>query len=172
MNLRLVAAWLLLSAAAQWLTYAFWVGSAVSTNVTLPLSLLVATGGVIFAIIAMIHAAARTRGFHEAARLGLLLLYAFVAIDFVVFGFANVYFATSQRAQASFSEGPISKATSVYMAVGTLTTSGLGSVTADTDHARLIVMSQMIVDFLVIATTVALVASAMAAKDPVDFDRP
>lgn len=82
-----------------------------------------------------------------------------VAIPLIVVVFATVYLSISLANPSAFSE-PLTKLASIYYTVTVLSTTGFGDITADSDAARALVTIQMLIDLVLIAIVVRLLAMA------------
>ena len=83
------------------------------------------------------------------------------AISFLIGDFSGMYFGLGTKTNWGM---PLSHLDAVYVATGVLTTAGTGNITPMTDAARRLVLVQMLVDFVVIAILLAVIAHAIAAS--------
>jgi hypothetical protein len=82
-----------------------------------------------------------------------------VALPLIVVVFATIYLSISLADPAAFSE-PLTRLASIYYTVTVLSTTGFGDITADGDAARAVVTIQMLIDLVLIAVVVRLLAMA------------
>lgn len=82
-----------------------------------------------------------------------------VAIPLIVVVFATTYLSLSTADTGAFNE-PLGRLDAVYFTVTVLSTTGFGDITAETDPARVMVTLQMLIDLVLIAVVVRLLAMA------------
>jgi hypothetical protein len=86
-------------------------------------------------------------------------------IGFALVSFATVYLLMSLDSEAAFSE-PLSRTDALYFALTTATTVGYGDISAKTEVARIVVMIQMVINFVVLGVaTRALIHTAQKRID-------
>lgn len=81
------------------------------------------------------------------------------ALALLVVVFAAVYAAMSDASPASFS-GVLTRSSSLYFTITTLSTTGFGDIVPTTDTARLVVSVQMLLDLTLLGTVVRVLAGA------------
>jgi magnesium-transporting ATPase (P-type) len=77
----------------------------------------------------------------------------------VIVVFAFIYVCMSTSDAGAFSE-PITKINGLYFTVTVLATVGFGDITAETDAARLVVTSQMLLNLLIVGVVVKVIVGA------------
>jgi Ion channel len=75
--------------------------------------------------------------------------------------FASTYFLMSADASGSFSQAHLSKTDALYFTVTTFATVGYGDISPTSESARVIVMSQMILDLLILGLGINAFVSAV-----------
>jgi hypothetical protein len=86
-------------------------------------------------------------------------------IGFALVAFASVYLLLSLDQEQAFSE-PLGRTDALYFALTTATTVGYGDISARTEVARVVVMVQMVINFVVIGVaTRALIHTAQKRID-------
>jgi voltage-gated potassium channel len=124
-------------------------------RVPLPVRFLVALVGV--GVVFALEIQAITRSPRPAIRAVEALA---ASIPLLLVTFAASYYALSDSDRGAFTE-PLSKGSSLYLAVTIFSTVGFGDITPATDAARLAVSIQMLVDLLVLGVGIRVVVGAV-----------
>lgn len=83
-----------------------------------------------------------------------------IMVPLAVIVFATIYFVISTDSPAAFGE-PLSKLDAVYFSVTVLATVGFGDIAPISEQARLFVTIQMLIDLVLFAAVVRLLAGAV-----------
>jgi voltage-gated potassium channel len=73
--------------------------------------------------------------------------------------FARIYLETSLHDAGAFTE-PLDRTSALYFTVTVFTTVGFGDIVAETDSARLLVVTQMLLNLIVLGAGIRVVAFA------------
>jgi len=98
-----------------------------------------------------------TRSTHPVVDGVILLLLMFALL---LLGYAYLYYSLSFYDAEAFTTAVASKISAVYFSVTTLSTVGFGEISPGNDTARLVVMSQMILDLTLLGLGVKLLSQA------------
>jgi voltage-gated potassium channel len=155
---RRLIAWGLLRAliAATVLTAAYFLGplghvDGVPIGISLAVALLVLLGVSILEVRAIVRAA------HPGVRAIEALA---TTVPLFLFVFASSYFLMAQADPANFNTHVLTRTDALYFTITIFATVGFGDVTAASQHARLLVSFQMILDLLVLGLGIRVFAGA------------
>jgi voltage-gated potassium channel len=156
---RRLIAWGLLRAliAATVLTALYFLGpldhvDGVPVGVSLAVALLVLLGVSILEIRAIVRAA------HPGVRAIEALA---TIVPLFLFLFASSYFLLAQANPANFNSHVLTRTDALYFTITIFATVGFGDITATSQHARLLVSVQMILDLLVLGLGIRVFAGAV-----------